>query len=103
MEYSLPFAHDPVRKPDATFRAHALVPEIDFDDFGIVLDVLHRAFRQDLTLMQDRDLVCDVFDKFHVVLDHQHRPVLDDAIEQLGGLDPLADAHARYRLPADAG
>jgi hypothetical protein len=36
--------HDPVPKPDATFRDHALVPEIDFDDLGIVLDVLHRAF-----------------------------------------------------------
>jgi hypothetical protein len=42
---SLSFAgHDPARKPDATFRDHALVPEIDFDDLGIVLDMLHRAF-----------------------------------------------------------
>ena len=70
------------------------VPEIDFDDLRIVLDLLHRAFGQDLALVQHRDLVGDVLDEFHVVLDDQHRAVLDDAVEQLGGLGALADAHA---------
>ncbi len=44
--------------------------------------------------MQHRDLVGDVLDELHVVLDHQHRAVLDDAVEQFGGLGALADAHA---------
>ena len=48
--------------------------------------------------MQHRDLVGDVLDEFHVVLDDQHRAVLDDAVEQLGGLGALADAHAGDRL-----
>ena len=74
------------------------MPEIDFDDLRIVLDLFHRAFRQDLALVQHRDLVGDVLDEFHVVLDHQHRAVLDDAVEQFGGLGALADAHAGDRL-----
>jgi hypothetical protein len=36
--------HDLARKPNATFGDHALMPEIDLNDLGIVLDVLHRAF-----------------------------------------------------------
>ncbi len=48
--------------------------------------------------MQHGHLVGDVLDEFHVVLDHQHRAVLDDRIEQLRGLDALADAHAGDRL-----
>ena len=48
--------------------------------------------------MQHRDLVGDVLDEFHVVLDHQHRAVLDDLVQQLRGLDALADTHAGDRL-----
>ena len=37
------------------------------------------AFGENLALMQHRDLVGDILDEFHVVLDHQHRTLLDDA------------------------
>ena len=40
----------------------------------------------------------DVLDEFHVVLDHEDRAALDDAVEQFRGLDALADAHAGDRL-----
>src|SRR3954447_12938588 len=85
-----------IRDSQHDVRLIGLVAEIDFDDFRVVLDLFHRAFRQDLALMQNRDPVGDVLDEFHVVLDDQHGPILDDAVEQFGGLDALADAHARH-------
>ena len=48
--------------------------------------------------MQHRHLVRDVLDKLHVVLDHQHRMLLDDCVQQFSCLHALADAHAGYRL-----
>ena len=65
---------------------------------GSFLTFFHGALGQDLALVQHRDLVRDVLDENHVVLDHQHRAVLDDPVEQLGGLDAFADAHAGDRL-----
>ncbi len=44
--------------------------------------------------MQHRDLVGDVLDEFHVVLDHDDRLALRDAIEQFGRQLALARAHA---------
>jgi len=58
--------------------------QVDFNDFGVVLELLHRPFGQNLSLMQHRDLVGDVLDEFHVMLDDQHGAVLDDAVQQLG-------------------
>ena len=43
--------------------------EIDFDDLGVRLDLGHGAFREDLALVQDGDLVGDVLHELHVVLD----------------------------------
>ena len=51
-----------------------------------------------LPLVQHGDLVRDLLDELHVVLDHQHRAVLDDALEQFGGL--LAFARRSCRRPA---
>ena len=48
--------------------------------------------------MQHRDFVGDVLDEFHVVLDHQHRALFDDAVEQLCGLGALGNAHTGDRL-----
>src|SRR5277367_2231715 len=68
--------------------------EIDFDDLGVGLDPAHRAFGDHLALMQHGDPVGDVLDELHVVLDHDHGAVLDDAVEQFGGLGSLGHAHA---------
>src|ERR1700752_3009118 len=91
---SLCFPHDLVRKPDATFWDHALMSEVHFDDLGIVLDLLHGALGENLALVQHRDLVGDVLDELHIVLDHQDGAVLDDAVEKLGRLGALGNAHA---------
>ena len=48
--------------------------------------------------MEHGDLVRDVLDELHVVLDHQHRAILDDRAEQFGGLEAFRDAHAGDRL-----
>ena len=39
-----------------------------------------------------------LLDELHVVLDHDHRAVLADALQQLGGQLALAHAHAGDRL-----
>lgn len=43
--------------------------------------------------MEHSDLMRDVLDELHVVLDDDHRPVLDDAMKQFRCLDPLGNAH----------
>src|SRR5277367_1114951 len=74
------------------------MPEIDFDDLGVRLDPAHRAFGDHLALVQHGDAVRDVLDELHVVLDHDHGAVLDDPMQELGGLLALVDAHASDRL-----
>ena len=49
------------------------VAQIDFDDLRVVLDPLHRSFRQHLALVEHGDPVGDVLDELHVVLDDEHR------------------------------
>ena len=55
--------------------------QVNFDDLGVVLHALHGALGEDLALMQHGHLVGDVLDELHVVLDHQHRAVLDDTVD----------------------
>ena len=59
------------------------VAQIDVDDFGIGLHLLHRSFGEDLSLVHDGDLVGDALDEIHVVLDHDHRAALADALQQV--------------------
>src|SRR5678815_5680549 len=46
-------------------------PEIDFHDARIGLDLVRRAFGQDLAVVQDRDAVGQPHHHLHVVLDDQ--------------------------------
>src|SRR5262249_17461380 len=59
-------------------RPVCLVAEIDFFHLGIGLHRRHVAFGQHLALVQHGDAVGDALDELHVVLDHDHRAVLDD-------------------------
>src|SRR3989344_845704 len=74
------------------------MPQIHLNHFRVALHRLHAAFGQHLALVQHRDLVRDAFDELHVVLDHQHRAALADALEQFGGLHAFVDAHTGHRL-----
>src|ERR1700712_2098860 len=55
----------------------ASVTKIDLHDLRVGFDVVDRALGDDAALMQHRNLVSNVADEIHVVLDHQHRAVLD--------------------------
>ena len=54
--------------------------QINVDNFGVGLHVFHGAFCQNFSLMHDRDFLRDPLHKFHVVLDHNHRAVITDAL-----------------------
>src|SRR5438067_1797268 len=74
------------------------LPEVDLEHARIGLDLVDRAFAEHGALVQHRHLARDLADEFHVVLDHQHRTVGGDRLEQLPGASGLLVGHAGDRL-----
>src|SRR5690606_18327427 len=88
-----PVCRDAHAVPCAISRAH-----VGLDHLRIARDLLIGAFGQDLAARQNGDEIRQVRHHRQVVLDHQHRPVLGDAPDQLGDAADVLAAHARHRL-----
>src|SRR5207253_1605854 len=67
--------------------------EIDLRDLQVVLDLPHRSLGELLALMEDGDLVRDLADEAHVVLDHHDRARARDLLDQLRGRVRLVAGH----------
>ncbi len=75
-----------------------LVSDINFDDFRIGADLLHRSFREDFSEVHHGDAVGDFADEFHIVFNDDDGPVFGNTADQFGGLRAFADAHAGDRF-----
>src|SRR4051812_3277679 len=77
-----------------------LAPQVGLDDPRVLADLGRRALGDLLAVVQDRDVVRDVHDHLHVVLDQEDGDVLLGAqlLHELAQLLGLLRVHARRRL-----
>src|SRR5512143_1352961 len=73
-------------------------PEISLDHVGVLRDVRVIALRQHLAAREHGDAVRERRDDGQMVLDHQHRPVRGDALDQRGDPLDVLVRHAGGRL-----
>src|SRR4051794_9531849 len=73
-------------------------PEVSRDHGGILRDALVVAFGKHFAARQHRDAVRQARDYAKVVLDHQHRSILRDVLDQLRDALDVLVAHPRGRL-----
>src|SRR5215211_5956583 len=75
--------------------------QINLDHALIALHFVHRPLGDQLALMQHADPVRDQPYECHVVLDHDDRASIGNALEKLCGQLPLTRAHSRDRLRSE--
>src|SRR5262245_26513170 len=90
--------------PYATFRSRissigvAAPPEVDFHHPLVALHLVDRALAQHAALVEHRDGPRDASNELHVVLDHEHRPILRDTLEQVARFLGFLVGHPRHWL-----
>ena len=74
-------------------------PQVDLGDSRVADDLSDRAAREDLAVVQHRDLLGDLADERHVVLDDDDRHALRiEALDQFTRAEGLVGRHASGRL-----
>src|SRR5436309_15033603 len=87
-------------RPWKSFPASAAYPsmlrssEIDRRNIGVLADLRHAAFFQELALVQHRDPPTKLLDEAHVMVDHQHRVPPQKAANALRRLGCFGRTHA---------
>src|SRR5882672_3224251 len=74
------------------------VPQVDFHDLWILLNLVHLPLGQEAPLMQDAHVIGDPFDELHVVLDDHDRAALAEGRKKLCRLLAIPYAHSGDRL-----
>src|SRR5438876_2778946 len=74
------------------------LPEVHLEHARIGLHLVDRALAQHGALMEHRHLARDLADELHVVLDHEHRAVGGDRLEQFARARGFLVGHAGHGL-----